>query len=136
MCVTYNVVLGVIDSGVAINRIIAVDIVVDIILIGTENHGPIGVVGNVFINIVKILPAEKLYLSIGPTDERYDRWFVVRKGSVPLFVRPLLRPSACFRSFSPAVTYTSSASQKPESSNCEASPRTSWTSCVNSRTVL
>ena len=104
--VTDDVLLGVIDGYVAVNRLVFLDIVVDIVLIRTENDASIAVVSNGFVNILEILTDQKANSSVGATDECHDWRFVVLEGTASLFVSPRSRglSSSFLVPFSPAVT--------------------------------
>jgi hypothetical protein len=60
----------------AINLVVLVDSVVDAVLIGTEDHGLIAVLGDVFVNVLEIIADEESNSSVAPTDECHDWWFV------------------------------------------------------------
>jgi hypothetical protein len=60
----------------AINLVVLVDSVVDAVLVSTEDHGFIAVLGNVFVNILEIIAKKEPNSSVGATDECHDWRFV------------------------------------------------------------
>ena len=60
----------------AINLVVLVDPVVDTVLISAEDHGFIAVLGDVPVNVFKIIADKEPNLSVAPTDECHDGWFV------------------------------------------------------------
>jgi len=74
--ITDDVVFVVIDGEMAINLVVLVDSVVDAVLIRTEDHGLIAVLGDVLVNIFEIVAHEEPNSSVGATDECHDGWFV------------------------------------------------------------
>jgi len=48
----------------AINLVVLVDSVIDIVLVGTKYHGLIAVLGDVFVNVFEIIADEESNLSV------------------------------------------------------------------------
>ena len=88
----------------AVNPVVVLDIVVDSVVIGTQNHALVTVLCDVFVDVLQVLSNQKPNSSVAPTNECYDRRFVSLKGSASLFESPRERGLSCSMPFSPAVT--------------------------------
>jgi len=60
----------------SVNSVVLVDIVVDRVVVGTQNHRLVAFLGYLFVYILKILPNQKLHSSVGATDKGHDWRFV------------------------------------------------------------
>ena len=94
------------DRQMSVNTVVLVDIIVDRVVVGTENHRLIASIGHLFVDVLEILSNQKFNSSVGATDECHDRRFVRLEASSPLFLSPRLRglSSSFSTPFSPAVT--------------------------------
>ena len=90
----------------AVHPLQVLDIVVDTVSVGTENHTSVTVFRDLFISVLEILTDQKPNSSVIPTDECQDRWFVPFEISASLFESPRWRglDSSSSSPFSPAVT--------------------------------
>jgi hypothetical protein len=74
--ITDDVGVGVGDGQMAVHPLQFLNIVVDIVSIGTENHASVTVFCDIFISVLKILTDQKPNLSVIPTDKCQDWRFV------------------------------------------------------------
>ena len=70
--VTDHVGGGVGDGQMAVHPLLVLDVVVDRIVVGTEDHASVAVLGDILVSVLQIVTDEKPNLSIIPTDECQD----------------------------------------------------------------
>ena len=83
--VTDHVRIVVRDRQMSVNAVVLVDIIVDRVIVGTQNHHLVTFLGDLLVYVLKILSNQKFHSSVGATDECHDRRFVRLEGSSPLF---------------------------------------------------
>ncbi len=59
-----------------VNTVVLVDIVVDCVVIGTQNHRFVAFLCYFFVYVLEILSNQKFHSSVARTDECRDWWFV------------------------------------------------------------
>lgn len=64
------------NREVSVNPIVLVDVIVDRVVVCTQNHRAIAQLSDPFINVLEILSHQIPSSSVAPTDERYDRRLV------------------------------------------------------------
>ena len=74
--VTDDIGVGVGDGQMAVHPLQILDILVDAVSVGTENHTSVAVFCNVFVSVLEVLADLEPNSSVGPTDECQDWWFV------------------------------------------------------------
>lgn len=70
---------------VAVNPVKSLDSIINVVLIRTQNHASVAVLGELFINVLKIFSNEEPNSSVAPTDECHDRRFVSVQVPEPIF---------------------------------------------------
>jgi hypothetical protein len=91
---TDDEVIGVVDGQVAVNPVMCIDSIVNIVLIRAENHAAIVTFSNLLISILNSLSNEKPNWSVALTDECHNRWFVLLEVAASFFENPRSRPSS------------------------------------------
>lgn len=69
MSVTDHVGVGVGDGQMAVHPLLVLDIVVDRVIVGTENDASVAVLSDVLVGVLEIFTNEKPHSSVIPTDE-------------------------------------------------------------------
>ncbi len=64
------------DRQMSVIAIVLVDIIVDRVVVGTQNHCLVTFLGDLFVYVLEILSHQKLHSSVGATDECHD-WRLV-----------------------------------------------------------
>jgi len=81
--VTDDVGVGVGDGQMAVHPLLILDVVVNTVVVSTEDDASIAVLGDVLVSVLEIFPNEKPNSSVGPTDECQDWRFVSLEVSSP-----------------------------------------------------
>ena len=68
--------VGVGDGQMAVHPLLLLNLVVDCVIIGTEDDASVTVFSDVFVGVLEILADEKPNSSVLSTDECQHRWFV------------------------------------------------------------
>ena len=74
--VTDYVGVGVGDGQLAVHPLLVLDVVVNRVAVGAEDHASVAVLRDILVSILQILTDEKPHSSVGMTDECQDWRFV------------------------------------------------------------
>jgi len=64
------------DRQMSVNAVVLVNVVVDRVVVSTQNHRFVPFLGGLFVYVLEMLSNQKLHSSVGATDECHDWRFV------------------------------------------------------------